>query len=236
MQEFSVVDIPSLAMIALPFFLCYAAIIPIAFSFMSPKSLHRSFISSSTVLPTQRSQLMMNPLEGTPIESIYSMVKAREACPPQVCVEQLFVSIIRDLELPEGLIHWGHPIAMGIAVLAMGGYGIYQGLLIRSKEPTAAVKAARSSHPTIMTALFVIMFIGAQGGLSSLLVQRQPILESPHSATALLVLLMFFAQAILGLGISSAPALRNLHTYFGFATAAALLAHIYTGINLGISI
>jgi hypothetical protein len=179
---------------------------------------------------------MTNPLEGTPIESLYSMVKAREACPPQVCVEQLAVSLIRDLQLPEALVHWGHPLAMTIAVLAMGSYGIYQGLVIRSKESSAAVRAARSSHPTIMAALGVIMFIGAQGGLTSLLVQRQPILESPHSATALLVLSMFLLQALSGLAIPTAPVFRDLHAYFGFATAAALLAHIYTGFSLGVSI
>lgn len=180
--------------------------------------------------------LHANPLEGTPLESLYTLVKAREACPPQVCIEQLFISVIRSLNLPEPLIHWGHPVAMILAISFLGGYGLYQGYLIRSSKDISAKRKAAAFHPTLMSILIGVMFIGAQGGLSSLLVQEHPILESSHAGSALLMFGMLTVQALLSSLISVSPIARNAHAYFGVATIAVVLYHITTGFSLGLEL
>lgn len=184
--------------------------------------------------------LRMN-LEGTPFESLYTMIKAREYCPPQVCIEQLVVSLIRSLHIPDYILHWFHPIIMLLSILSLGSYGIYQGFVIKSASSNNSLKdervifAARNQHPTIMAALGFIMVLGSQSGLASLLVQERSILESPHSASALLVLTMFIFQGFLSFGISLNPIFRSFHTYFGGFTILAIVYHIITGLQLGFS-
>ena len=62
----------------------------------------------ATALP-RRSQFLLydgNPLQGTPFETLYSLTKARESCPPQVCVESLLVNVVRQLHLSDFVLHW----------------------------------------------------------------------------------------------------------------------------------
>lgn len=61
-----------------------------------------------SVLPRRVSLQLQdgNPLLGTPLETLYSLVKARETCPPQVCVESLLLNIVRQLHLSDVVLHW----------------------------------------------------------------------------------------------------------------------------------
>ncbi len=89
-------------------------------------------------------------------------------------------SQFRSLGIPEPITHWGHPVMMGIVVLAMGSavaYTGWQGRLASDKE--VALKS-RLSHRQIAPWMFLFMALGYTGGLLSLVMQKQPILESPH--------------------------------------------------------
>jgi hypothetical protein len=180
-------------------------------------------------------------LEGTPFEGMYSMVKARELCPPEVCVEQLVVSLFRSLRLPEPVYHWFHPVSAVLLISLIAGFGLKQGLDMRASRTgkmdvsQSDLRSARSFHPSLMAGLAVVYLISSQGGLGSLLVLQQPILESPHSATALLSFLMLAIQGTLSLGINTIPNMRTVHYYFGCATMASIAAHAATGLALGFS-
>jgi hypothetical protein len=69
-----------------------------------------------------------------------------------------------------------------------------------------------------------------------MLVMEKPIVESAHSATALLSFLMLAAQATISAGMGAVPALRTVHTYFGMATVAAVVLHMLTGLGLEFSL
>ncbi|MEL6333814.1 MAG: DUF4079 domain-containing protein, partial [Cyanobacteria bacterium J06626_26] len=80
--------------------------------------------------------------------------------------------------------------------------------------------------------------MGYSGGLLSLVMQGQPILESPHFWTG---------SAVLGLlGLNGAismskfgggqDSLRSAHAYIGTAALALMVVHAALGLKLGLSI
>ncbi len=42
---------------------------------------------------------------------------------PHECTQEPQAAYFSTLDLPEALIHWGHPGNMAVVLLAMGGYG-----------------------------------------------------------------------------------------------------------------
>jgi hypothetical protein len=188
-----------------------------------------------------------SPLAGTPFDGLYDMMKAREACPPQVCIEQLIATLIRQAQLPDIVLHWFHPVAMILALSLVGGFGAYHGLRMRSSRLQITAEGAsgslqkdfsesRNLHPTLMSVLLFFYLFGAQTGLGSMLIMEKPIVDSPHSATALLSFLMLAVQATISAGMGAVPALRPAHTYFGIATLAVIVVHIATGLGLEFSL
>ncbi|EOA27730.1 hypothetical protein CARUB_v10023884mg, partial [Capsella rubella] len=45
-----------------------------------------------------------------------------------------FAEIVKSLNLPDWLVHWGHPGNMAVVLFAMGGYGTYLGFRIRFSD------------------------------------------------------------------------------------------------------
>ncbi|KAL6953998.1 hypothetical protein U1Q18_041345, partial [Sarracenia purpurea var. burkii] len=45
-----------------------------------------------------------------------------------------FTELVKSWNLPDWLVHWGHPANMAVVLFAMGGYGTYLGFRIRFSE------------------------------------------------------------------------------------------------------
>ncbi|MER3432689.1 MAG: DUF4079 domain-containing protein [Leptolyngbya sp. ERB_1_1] len=146
--------------------------------------------------------------------------------------------VFRSLNVPEPIVHWGHPVMMGIVVFVMGGYAAWagwQGRLAENKE--VAVKN-RADHRKLMPLVVLFMTLGATGGILSLVMQKKPILESPHFITGMVVLGLLYlngAISLAGFG-GNKPGLRLFHAYLGSAIAGILILHAVFGIKLGLSI
>ncbi|CAN0926955.1 hypothetical protein LINGRAHAP2_LOCUS35612 [Linum grandiflorum] len=50
-----------------------------------------------------------------------------------------FVEIVKSLNLPGWLVHWGHPGNMAVVLFAMGGYGTYLGFRIRFSDDVVII-------------------------------------------------------------------------------------------------
>ncbi|MBW4689432.1 MAG: DUF4079 domain-containing protein [Komarekiella atlantica HA4396-MV6] len=145
---------------------------------------------------------------------------------------------LRSLGIPEPILHWGHPLMMAIVVFVMGSYvGLagWRGRLIEDKD--AAIKS-RSDHRQLAPWLFLFMAAGYTGGVLSLVMQHQPILESPHFWTGSLVLLLLLINGAISLSgfVGNKIALRTVHAYVGSIALCILFFHAVLGFKLGISL
>eukprot|EP00238_Polyblepharides_amylifera_P013436 CAMPEP_0196584072 /NCGR_PEP_ID=MMETSP1081-20130531/45704_1 /TAXON_ID=36882 /ORGANISM="Pyramimonas amylifera, Strain CCMP720" /LENGTH=191 /DNA_ID=CAMNT_0041905159 /DNA_START=74 /DNA_END=649 /DNA_ORIENTATION=- len=140
------------------------------------------------------------------------------------------------LGLPEPLVHWGHPAAMAVVLLAVGGYGSYLGWQIRVGEDGELVAKATDLHPLLMVFMTANFTIGATGGLLSLVMQGQPAFSTSHFATGITGLILLYLQGMLSLFFEDDPNARTAHAYFGSAIMALFVIHMFVGIKLGLSI
>lgn len=150
----------------------------------------------------------------------------------------------RSLNVPEPIVHWGHPAMMAIVVLVLGGYSAWAGWRGRlaaeqdSEEAKEAALKNRADHRKLMPLVVLFMTMGATGGILSLVMQKKPILESPHFLTGMVVLGLLYlngAVSLTGFG-GNKPGLRLFHAYLGTAIAGIVLLHGVFGIMLGLSI
>jgi hypothetical protein len=128
---------------------------------------------------------------------------------------------------------------MAVVLLAMLGYGgVGLGWQIRNGAggDAAALAKARDMHPKLAAGATFFFFLGASGGVLSLLMQGKPILESPHFISGMLGLSLLSLQAMLPLFFSEGPSARTAHAYLGSAIFALLLVHGALGLKLGLSI
>ena len=144
----------------------------------------------------------------------------------------------RILGLPEPVVHWGHPLMMGIVVLVMGSFvGIagWRGRVV--SDPDIALQS-RSNHRKIAPWMFIFIAGGYTGGVLSLVMQYQPILESPHFWTGSIVVILLAANGVIALtGFGGNKALvRSVHAYLGSTALCLLLLHVVLGLKLGLSI
>jgi fucose 4-O-acetylase-like acetyltransferase len=114
-------------------------------------------------------------------------------------------------------------------------YTGWQGRLASDKE--VALKS-RSSHRQIAPWMFLFMALGYTGGLLSLVMQKQPILESPHfwTGTALLGVLAINGLIAFSGFAGNKDALRITHAYLGTLAISIMLIHGILGLKLGLSI
>jgi len=141
--------------------------------------------------------------------------------------------------LPEAVVHWGHPLAMGTVLCTMGVFGTFLGWNIRTGNGGMNMGAltlgetARELHPKLMLAACFFFFLGGQGGLVLNAVEGRPILESPHALSAVAGLAILAVQGALPMAFKSTPVTRSAHAYLGSATMALLFFHMADGIFLG---
>lgn len=143
----------------------------------------------------------------------------------------------RSLGLPYPIVHWGHPFMMAIVVFVMGsfvGLAGWRGRLVADKD--AAIKS-HSEHRKLAPWLFFFLAAGYTGGVLSLVMQHQPILESPHFFTGSIVLLLLLINGAISLsGFAGNKAiLRTIHAYLGSTALSILFLHAVLGFKLGTS-
>lgn len=144
----------------------------------------------------------------------------------------------RRLGIPEPVVHWGHPLMMAIVVFVMGSFVGLVGWRGRVVVDEAAAIKSRAAHRTIAPWMFLFIAAGYTGGVLSLVMQHQPILESPHFWTGTIVLILLATNGIISLtGFGGNKAmLRTVHAYLGSTALCLLFLHAVLGLKLGLAI
>ncbi|KZV26182.1 hypothetical protein F511_06349 [Dorcoceras hygrometricum] len=146
-----------------------------------------------------------------------------------------FVELVRSWNLPDWLIHWGHPGNMAVVLFAMGGYGTYLGFRIRFSDNAEEKAMAKTLHPKLLGGMFFFFALGATGGIISLLTSDKSIFESPHAVTGFIGLTLLTVQTILPALFEENPGLRNVHGILGSGIMTLFLVHAALGLQLGLS-
>ncbi|MQL90327.1 hypothetical protein Taro_022909, partial [Colocasia esculenta] len=146
-----------------------------------------------------------------------------------------FVELVKSWNLPDWLVHWGHPGNMAVVLFAMGGYGTYLGFRIRFSDDVEEKAMAKDLHPKLLGGMFFFFALGATGGITSLLTSDKPILESPHAVTGVIGLTLLTIQTILPSLFEGNPGVRNVHGILGSGIMALFLVHAALGLQLGLS-
>lgn len=142
------------------------------------------------------------------------------------------------LGVPEPIVHWGHPLMMGIVIAAMGSFVAYTGWRSRLTEDKDVSLQSRAAHRKLAPWMFLFMALGYTGGVLSLVMQDQPIFESPHFWTGSLLIGLLAtngAISISGFGGNN-PSLRMAHAYIGTVAVLLMVIHAALGLKLGLSI
>jgi fucose 4-O-acetylase-like acetyltransferase len=145
-----------------------------------------------------------------------------------------------SLGTPEPIVHWGHPIMMGIVVFVMGGavaLAGWRGRTLAVTDTEAAIKN-KTNHRKIAPLMYVFLVAGYTGGVLSLVMQGQPILESPHFLTGTVVVALLTVNAVIAATgfIGNKETLRTVHAYVGSLALVILVVHAVLGLKLGLSI
>ncbi|VVB02405.1 unnamed protein product [Arabis nemorensis] len=172
--------------------------------------------------------LSVSPLPLLLVASLPGAATVRSAFGP-------FVEIVKSLNLPEWLVHWGHPGNMAVVLFAMGGYGTYLGFRIRYSDDIEEKAMAKDLHPKLLAGMFFFFALGATGGVTSLLTSDRPIFESPHAVTGAIGLALLTIQTILPTLFKNKPELRSVHGILGSGIMALFLVHAALGLQLGLS-
>ncbi|GFY93310.1 hypothetical protein Acr_08g0017060 [Actinidia rufa] len=146
-----------------------------------------------------------------------------------------FVELVKSWNLPDWLVHWGHPGNMAVVLFAMGGYGTYLGFRIRFSNDVEEKAKAKDLHPKLLAGMFFFFALGATGGITSLLTSDKPIFESPHAVTGLIGLTLLTVQTLLPALFEGNPGLRNVHGILGSGIMTLFLVHAALGLQLGLS-
>lgn len=146
-----------------------------------------------------------------------------------------FVELVKSWNLPDWLIHWGHPGNMAVVLFAMGGYGTYLGFRIRFSDNAEEKAKAKALHPKLLGGMFFFFALGATGGITSLLTSDKSIFESPHAVTGFIGLTLLTVQTILPALFEGNLGLRNVHGILGSGIMTLFLVHAALGLQLGLS-
>ncbi len=143
----------------------------------------------------------------------------------------------RSLGIPEPIVHWGHPLMMAIVVFVMGSFVGWAGWRGRIAGESEAALKSRLEHRKLAPWMFVFIASGYTGGVLSLVMQHQSILESPHFWTGSVVVALLATNAGISLaGFGGTKVLRSIHAYVGSAALCLLLIHAVLGLKLGLAI
>ncbi|MGF1540856.1 MAG: DUF4079 domain-containing protein [Pleurocapsa sp.] len=141
--------------------------------------------------------------------------------------------------VPEPIVHWGHPLMMGIVVFAMGtavGLAGWRGRI--AVTDTEAAIRNKAEHRKIAPWMYIFLTAGYTGGVLSLVMQGEPILESPHFWTGSIVIILLTINAVIAATgfIGNRKTLRTVHAYVGSLALGILIFHAILGLKLGLSI
>ncbi|MEA5467401.1 DUF4079 domain-containing protein [Spirulina sp. 06S082] len=144
----------------------------------------------------------------------------------------------RTLGFPEPIIHWGHPLMMGIVIFVLGSFTAWVGWQGRISQDTEISIKNRRSHRKLAPWLFLFISLGYTGGVLSLVMQEQSIFESPHFWTGSLVVFLlalngFISATKFG---GNKEALKTTHAYLGSFAVLIMFIHAFLGLSLGLSI
>lgn len=144
----------------------------------------------------------------------------------------------RSMGIPDPIAHWGHPLMMAIVVFVMGsfvGLSGWRGRLVADKD--AAIQS-RAAHRQLAPWMFLFMAAGFTGGVLSLVMQHQPILESPHFWTGSIVLILLAINGVVSISGFGGDrlVLRTIHAYLGSTALCLLFLHAVLGLKLGLAI
>jgi hypothetical protein len=144
----------------------------------------------------------------------------------------------RSFGMPEPIVHWGHPLMMGIVIFVMGSFVGYAGWKGRVATDGDVALKSRSDHRKLAPWMFLFIAMGYTGGVLSLVMQQHSILESPHFWTGTVVLGLLGLNGLISLSGfgGNQTSLRTVHAYLGSAALILLFVHAVLGINLGLSI
>lgn len=144
------------------------------------------------------------------------------------------------LGTPEPIVHWGHPLMMAIVAFVMGSavaLAGWRGRVLATTNTELAVKN-KSDHRKIAPLMYIFLVLGYTGGVLSLVMQGQPILESPHFLTGTIVVALLTVNALIAATgfIGNKELARTVHAYVGSTALLILVAHAALGLKLGLSI
>jgi len=143
------------------------------------------------------------------------------------------------LGVPEPIIHWGHPLMMGIVVFVLGSFVAYAGWQGRLAADGDIALKNRTAHRQLAPLMYLFIVLGSTGGMLSLVMQGEQILSSPHFLTGSIVLILLGINAAIafsGFGGEKQENLRSVHAYLGSAAVILLFVHAILGLNLGLAI
>jgi fucose 4-O-acetylase-like acetyltransferase len=151
---------------------------------------------------------------------------------------QPVADIFSGFNTPEPIVHWGHPFFMGIVIFAMGSFVGITGWRSRISEDTEVKQANKLDHRKLAPFLFLFITLGYSGGVLSLIMQGQPIFESPHFWTGSTVIGLLGLNGLIsvtGFG-GNKEGLRTAHAYLGSIALVIMVVHAILGLKLGLSI
>jgi hypothetical protein len=144
----------------------------------------------------------------------------------------------RSLGIPEPIVHWGHPLMMAIVIYVMGSFVGFTGWRSRLATDKDVAAKSRADHRKLAPWMFLFLALGYTGGVLSLVMHREPILESPHFWTGTTALGLLSTNSLLSLAgfWGDRPTFRIAHAYIGTLALGLLIVHTALGIKLGLSI
>jgi hypothetical protein len=147
-------------------------------------------------------------------------------------------SQFRSLGIPEPIVDWGHPLMMAIVIFVMGSFVGLAGWRGRVVVDKKAASKSRADHRKLAPWMFLFLAAGYTGGVLSLVMQHQPVLESPHFWTGSIVVVLLATNGIISLtGFGGNKAvLRTVHAYLGSTALCLLFLHAVLGLKLGLAI
>jgi F0F1-type ATP synthase membrane subunit c/vacuolar-type H+-ATPase subunit K len=143
-----------------------------------------------------------------------------------------------QLGVPEVVVHWGHPLMMGIVVVVMGSAAALAGWKARLASDPAESAKQREAHRKIAPLMFLFIAMGYTGGVLSLVMQHHSVLESPHFWTGTVAIGVLTLNSLLSLSgfWGDRKALRASHAYIGSIALLLLIVHGALGLQLGLSL
>lgn len=144
----------------------------------------------------------------------------------------------RTLGVPEPIVHWGHPVMMGIVIFVLGSFVAYMGWRSRLTKDGEVAAKSRASHRQLAPLMYLFIALGYTGGVLSLVMQNKPIFESPHfwTGSSAVILLGINAVMTFGFGGEKKESFRTAHAYLGSTIMILLVVHVVLGVKLGLSI